>query len=154
MRRPGRFDEIIEFSNPSLEQRDAILDVYLKEFEVELTPEERRNLAEAAGGMTGAYLQEVAKRSKVVPLQTLLDEVEQMKRICGLEDEDEDDDEDDDGDTPESVRTSSDADEVVQTLAKALKAIVDGGRNKPKGWYTTRMRRARAKDEADENPGR
>ena len=151
MRRPGRFDEIIEFSNPSLEQRDAILDVYLKEFDVDLTPEERRDLAEAAGGMTGAYLQEVAKRSKVVPLQTLLDEVEQMKRICGLDDEDEDDDEDDDGDAPETSRTSSsDADEVVQALAKALKAIVDGGRNKPKGWYTTRMRRARAKDEADE----
>lgn len=151
MRRPGRFDEIIEFSNPSLEQRSAILDIYLKEFGVDLTDEEREQIAEVAGGMTGAYLQEVAKRAKVIGVDTLIDEIDQMKRICGLDDdEDEDDDEDDDEPEGSAVSSSQKDEEVLDTLVRALKSLAEGGgRKRPRGWHTTRMRRLR-KEEAEE----
>lgn len=146
MRRPGRFDEIIEFSNPSLEQRDAILDIYLREFAVDLTEEERSRIAKAAGGMTGAYLQEVAKRAKVIDIDMLVDEIEQMKRICELEDDEDDDDDDDDDAMPEDHTASSKDDDAMETLVKALKTLIEDGRKRPRGWHTTRMRRQRQQE--------
>lgn len=158
MRRPGRFDEIIEFSNPSPEQRDAILAIYLDQFGVKLTEEQRGALAEATGGMTGAYLQEVAKRAKVISAESLLDEVAQMKKICDLEDDDDEDDEDDDGAQPcstgsKSKQAASDAslEDAVEALVGLLKATASGDRKRSRGWHTLRTRRQRLKEQGESN---
>ncbi len=84
LRRPGRFDEIVEFPPLSLQQRRDILEVYTKEFGVELTHSQLDKLARASGDMTGAYLKEIAKRAKVVPFGLMCGHIGQMKKICNM----------------------------------------------------------------------
>jgi hypothetical protein len=139
MRRPGRFDEIVEFTRPSVDQRDAILAMYLREFSVMLSDEERFELAQASRGMTGAYLKEVSKRAKVLPFAAMLDEVLQMKRICGIEDED-----DEESSPPKECSEDGNADPAATLLDLLQKAAVSGlVKERSRGWYTGRMRRRR-----------
>lgn len=94
LRRPGRFDEIVEFYPLTQVQRKNILTTYGKEFKVEYTDREFNKIATMTDGMTGAYLKEVAKRASVVPFDALCAQVGQMKRICNMADEDSEDNED------------------------------------------------------------
>jgi len=86
LRRPGRFDEIVEFPPLTLEQRHAILAVYTKEFGSSLTEIQLDRLARASNDMTGAYLKEIAMRTTVVPFDLMCEHIAQMKRICNMVD--------------------------------------------------------------------
>jgi SpoVK/Ycf46/Vps4 family AAA+-type ATPase len=87
LRRPGRFDEIVEFHPLTKAQRKSILVTYAKEFGVGYSDREFDSLAAKTDNMTGAYLKEIAMRAKVVSFNTLCVQVEQMKRICNMTDE-------------------------------------------------------------------
>jgi DNA polymerase III delta prime subunit len=89
LRRPGRFDEIVEFHPLTGRQRKDIIATYAKEFGVVYTGRELERLAAATDGMTGAYLKEIVLRASVVPFGTLLEQVEQMRRICNVEEQEE-----------------------------------------------------------------
>lgn len=84
LRRPGRFDEIVEFPPLTFEQRHDILAVYTREFGSSLTERQLERLAKASSDMTGAYLKEIAMRTKVVPFDLMCEHIAQMKRICNM----------------------------------------------------------------------
>jgi len=89
LRRPGRFDEIVEFEPLTKNQRKSILMTYAKEFHVQYTDREFDRIAVKTEGMTGAYLKEIAKRASVVPFESMLEQIQQMKRICNMISEEE-----------------------------------------------------------------
>jgi len=93
LRRPGRFDEIVEFFPLTKSQRKAILLTYGKEFGVKYSDREIDKVATQTDGMTGAYLKEIALRASVVSFPVLCDQVAQMKRICNMVEEDEEEEE-------------------------------------------------------------
>jgi DNA polymerase III delta prime subunit len=90
LRRPGRFDEIVEFFPLTKEQRRNILLTYGKEFGVKYSSQEIDKVAVQTEGMTGAYLKEIALRASVVSFPVLQDQVAQMKRICNMVEEEDD----------------------------------------------------------------
>jgi len=89
LRRPGRFDEIVEFYPLTKDQRKNILVTYAKEFGVKYTDREFNKLATLTDNMTGAYLKEIALRASVVPFVPLCAQVDQMKRVCNMVDEED-----------------------------------------------------------------
>lgn len=93
LRRPGRFDEIVEFPQLTYEQRREILRVYTKEFGSSLTNVQIDKLAKASSDMTGAYLKEIAKRTTVVPFDKMCDHITQMKKICNMISDDDEEEE-------------------------------------------------------------
>lgn len=94
LRRPGRFDEIVEFFPLTKDQRKNILLTYGKEFGVKYSDKEVDKVAIQTDGMTGAYLKEIALRASVVSFSVLCDQVAQMKRICNMVAEEEEEDKD------------------------------------------------------------
>jgi ATP-dependent 26S proteasome regulatory subunit len=90
LRRPGRFDEIVEFHPLTKDQRKTILVTYAKEFGVKYTDREFNKLAALTDNMTGAYLKEIALRASVVPFVPMCAQVDQMKRVCNMADEEND----------------------------------------------------------------
>jgi SpoVK/Ycf46/Vps4 family AAA+-type ATPase len=89
LRRPGRFDEIVEFCPLTKSQRKIILTTYGKEFGVKYTDREFDMLACKTTEMTGAYLKEIAMRASVMPFDSMCKQIEQMKRICNITEEQE-----------------------------------------------------------------
>jgi hypothetical protein len=89
LRRPGRFDEIVEFYPLTTPQRKNILTNYANEFKVEYTDREWNTLAKQTEGLTGAYLKEIAKRASVVPFIQMCEQIKQIKRICNMVEEEE-----------------------------------------------------------------
>jgi len=122
MLRPGRFDELIEFAAPSLEERKAFIDFYLKKLGVvEPNEEHVLELAKATNKMTQAFLKEycyiytlegnsleaaiekITVRKKFLPkARKTSTEEESSDYAAGLrgdsDDEDEDDEDNDDSD--------------------------------------------------------
>lgn len=92
LRRPGRFDEIVEFFPLSTDQRREIIVTYAKDLGVKYTDREFDKLAAKTDGMTGAYLKEIARRATVAPFAELCEQIDQMKRICNMVDEVDEDD--------------------------------------------------------------
>jgi len=80
--RPGRVDKIIEFEDPSIEEREAILRGYLDEFGAQVGVNLRK-LAQATVGLTPAYLREIAVQLQCETVDEVLDTIKQMKRLSG-----------------------------------------------------------------------
>jgi len=94
LRRPGRFDEIVEFDQPTKDQRKRIILTYGKEFGVEYSTRQFDTISNQTEGMSGAYLKEIALRASVLPFKDLCNQVKQMKRMCNMADEDDNDEDD------------------------------------------------------------
>lgn len=107
MRRPGRFDQSVEFLPPNEEIRLKVLIAYAKQFNTSLTEEQLKPLAEITEGMTQAYLREIILRAEVIGTDKIVEHIDQMKRVALFTEDDEDEDEeDDDGeDVAETVKS-------------------------------------------------
>lgn len=121
LRRPGRFDEIVEFHPLTKDQRKAILITYAREFKVDYADREFDKLAVKTDGMTGAYLKEIAKRASVVPFSAMIDQVEQMKRICNMAEEADQEDEEKNKKRKRRKRNAKAADQVSPTPARRIR---------------------------------
>jgi DNA polymerase III delta prime subunit len=146
MRRPGRFDEIVEFGFPNIEQRGNILKLYIDNFGVEISDKQLELLKKVTGGMTGAFLREVVLKCLVVPCDKVIEtEVPQMKELCGLEDE-EDDDEEEGDDSKEACALDSDvSSEDVKSILKVLRSAVTSSDDS--GWRRAGRKSRRTKPE-------
>jgi len=137
MRRPGRFDEIIMFDFPNVEQRRAIVKAYLDSFEMRLANAYLDEVAEITEGMTPAYLREVALQITVRQygeikeaitegkFEELKEVVEHMKTMAGVCNEEE-------GDEP----VSPDGPQLVSKTARRLKRRKRGN-GRPKETVST-----------------
>jgi len=77
--RPGRIDQIFEFSDPPLEERRMVLEGYLKEYgSVCSNPVA---IARATQGLTPAYLREIAIQLRCDSAEEVLTTIKQMKRL-------------------------------------------------------------------------
>jgi SpoVK/Ycf46/Vps4 family AAA+-type ATPase len=65
MLRPGRIDDIIEFTHPDEEDRKKILQGYANLFDVAIGPDVINRVAGISEGLTGAWLKEVVMQMKV-----------------------------------------------------------------------------------------
>jgi len=86
LRRPGRFDEVIEFSSPNARQRRAILKAYAKRFSVKLKGADMTELVRLTAGMTGAYLREVMLRTSIIGFGPMPEQLRQMRRVARMPD--------------------------------------------------------------------
>lgn len=86
LRRPGRFDEIIEFGEPDTTQRRAILSAYAKQFKVKVTRQEMTELVRLTKGMTGAYLREVMLRTSIIGFSPMPEQLRKMRRVADMPD--------------------------------------------------------------------
>lgn len=115
MLRPGRFDELIEFAAPNLDERKNFISFYLPKLGVVNAPESHiEQLAAATDGMTQAFLKEycyiyvienlekalakIAIRKKFLPKVRVSSTDEDMAGHRFMSDEDEYDDSDEDPD--------------------------------------------------------
>lgn len=104
MRRPGRFDQTIEFLPPDEESRLKILAAYAKQFNAQLTEEQLNPLATITDGMTQAYLREVVLRAEVIGIDKIVQHIEQMKRVALFKSDDSDDGDDSGDNEAEPIR--------------------------------------------------
>lgn len=103
MRRPGRFDQTIEFLPPNEKIRLEVLLSYAKQFKTKLTKSQLVLLTKITEGMTQAYLKEVILRADVIGIDKIVEHIEQMKRIALFDDKNDynnDYNDDDEGDYP------------------------------------------------------
>jgi len=94
LRRPGRFDQSIEFKPPDKLTAAKILKVHAENLGLEITDEELNYLAECAAGMTGAFLKEIAIRAGVLGMDGIVTHIENMKKVINIADDSDDDGED------------------------------------------------------------
>lgn len=65
--RPGRFDRVIEISNPDLEERKEIFNVHLKPIKSKESKEElARRLATLTPGFTGADISNICNEAAIL----------------------------------------------------------------------------------------
>lgn len=86
MRRPGRIDDIIEFTYPEEEDRKAILRGYSKLLGVEVTDDVVEQIAGMSEGLTGAWLKEVVMQMKVSDPTTACGLIEKMLKYAKAKD--------------------------------------------------------------------
>lgn len=85
LKRPGRYDELVEFPLPNKKQSKAILKIKLKEYGVELQEEDIDTLIAGSKGMSGAYLNEIALQCSINPFgDEIVAKVKYMRRMKGL----------------------------------------------------------------------
>lgn len=83
LRRPGRFDQAIEFRAPDAETRLKVLCEYSKQFNVNVSEEQFKPLVSITEGMTQAYLKEVVLRCSALGIEKMAEQIEQMKNVMG-----------------------------------------------------------------------
>ena len=97
MKRPGRFDDLIEVNYPDVDDRKKIIKFYADESGFKLTRKRLKEIAEMTEGLTGAYLRLLCERLSVYGTRDAKKETEAVVRqaeICnnrGASEEDEDD---------------------------------------------------------------
>lgn len=116
MKRPGRFDEIILFEKPDLEQRKNIIKVYLDELKTRLKDDYLNELAEMTEDMTPAYLKEVAFQAHVRSFEELEAVVDHMRVMANVGSEEEEELEGPDGESPISCVPST-----IKAVKKKIK---------------------------------
>ena len=82
MLRPGRIDDIIEFSHPNPEDRRAILEGYAKALDVEMTEDAIEKITKTSEGLTGAWLKEVIIQAKVSDALSVCSLIEKMLKYA------------------------------------------------------------------------
>jgi hypothetical protein len=87
MLRPGRIDDIIEFSYPGHEDRQAILRGYSDVIGVDVNDDVVNQIAGMSDGLTGAWLKEVVLQMKVSDPTTACDLIEKMLKYAKSKDD-------------------------------------------------------------------
>lgn len=90
--RPGRFDDIIEFPELSIEERELFLEQLLEKYSLTLTDQQLQTLAEETEGMSRAYLKEYCLQLKIeCDFDVLIKKIRtRMKYIGSVEESDTD----------------------------------------------------------------
>jgi len=94
LRRPGRFDQSIEFGPPDKDKARKILKVHADDLSLGLTDEELDTLAELSEGMTGAFLREIAIRTGILGMKNIPVHIEDMRKVSNFSDRDDEVEED------------------------------------------------------------
>jgi hypothetical protein len=102
LRRPGRFDQSIEFVPPEKDLAKEILKVHADSLNLGLTDEELEELAELSEGMTGAFLREIAIRTGILGMEDMSVYIENMKKVSSFSDRDDEEEADKPGTTDEA----------------------------------------------------
>lgn len=84
LRRPGRFDEIIEFSPPKKGLRRKILEAYAEQLKIALNETQMDELVQLTDGMTGAYLKEVIRRTSVIGFDRMPKQLVRMRKVADM----------------------------------------------------------------------
>ncbi len=87
MLRPGRIDDIIEFSYPDEEDRKKILQGYANLFDVAIESDVINRVAGISEGLTGAWLKEVVMQMKVSDPEAACNLIEKMLKYAKAKDE-------------------------------------------------------------------
>jgi hypothetical protein len=96
MRRPGRFDQSIEFGAPDNETAKKILLAHAESLGLALADEDVEQLAACANGMTGAFLREIAIRTGVLGIKNMSEHIKDMRKVSKLSDKGADEYEEED----------------------------------------------------------
>jgi uncharacterized protein (DUF2267 family) len=88
MLRPGRIDDIIEFTYPGNEDRQAILRGYSKIMGVDVNDDVVNQIAGMSEGLTGAWLKEVVLQMKVSDPTTACNLIEKMLKYAKSKNDD------------------------------------------------------------------
>lgn len=80
--RPGRIDVLVEFDNPTAEEREEILRGYLKDFNIS-TDIDLTDLVYETEGLTAAYLREVALQLRYRPPADVIKIIKKMNELAG-----------------------------------------------------------------------
>jgi len=83
MKRPGRFDRIIEFDSPTDNQIEEMLLAYADKYDVEFTKENLPKIKKACRQLTPAYIDEIAKRRIVENEEDLLEQIKEIHKLLG-----------------------------------------------------------------------
>jgi hypothetical protein len=90
LRRPGRFDQVIEFkAHGEKGMCSRILKAHADRLGLVLSDEELNKLSGLADGMTGAYLREVVRRVFVLGMDDIEEHIKNMRIVASADDEDE-----------------------------------------------------------------
>lgn len=81
LKRPGRFDEIVEFSYPNEKQREKIILLYLNLHGTRLSNANVKKLVELTEEMTIAFIKEVVIQSTIKPVSEIPEVIEKMKKF-------------------------------------------------------------------------
>ena len=95
IRRPGRFDQAIEFSaHKDQGMRKKILLAHAERCGLTLSNKDAVKLAKLSDGLTGAYLREIVLRAMVLGMGEIKEHIDNMKYVYSLNDDDDNDDDD------------------------------------------------------------
>lgn len=89
LRRPGRFDEIIEFKLPDDNQRLEIIKKYISHFNIWHISPHLDNLVKLTEGLTPAYIKEIVLQTTVIPFEKIPALVEKIKILAKFDKESE-----------------------------------------------------------------
>lgn len=90
LRRPGRFDQAIEFkAHTEGDMCSRILKAHADRMGLSITEEDLKKLSELADGMTGAYLREVVLRVSVLGMDSIEEHIKNMRTVAIASDEDD-----------------------------------------------------------------
>ncbi len=81
LKRPGRFDEILEFQYPTSEQRKKIIKNYLNSFGTRLSNSNVNNLVELTEELMPAYIKEIVIQSTILPMDRIPKVIERIKKF-------------------------------------------------------------------------
>lgn len=112
LRRPERFDEIIEFESPQKKARKAILSAYAEQFKVDLAAEQMDEIVRMTDGMTGAYLKEVMRRTSVKGFDRMPKQLVRMRKVADMPDLKEK------GSKKKAAKRKGKSDELVKTESR------------------------------------
>jgi len=88
LRRPGRFDCVVDFPLPSLEQRVQIMKAHAKVLGLYVEPSLLTRLAERSASLSGAYQREIVLRTRLVDdEEELLRQVDTMVELAAVDED-------------------------------------------------------------------
>lgn len=79
--RPGRMDEIVDFDMPSADDRESILDMYLKQFDVDCSSNDLDQLVLISESLSPAHLKEIAIRKQISSTDDVIKIINRMKEL-------------------------------------------------------------------------
>ena len=81
LKRPGRFDEIIEILPPSSSERESLLKMFCEHFGVRLSNQNINSLVSVTEGLTGAFLKEIAQQASILPVKEVVERTKIQRKF-------------------------------------------------------------------------
>lgn len=86
LRRPGRFDEIIEFHLPNKQERLELIRLYSEAFKAKIMNGHTESIADATEGMSHAEIREVVLQATILSFNELMKKISHIKRMANIPD--------------------------------------------------------------------